>query len=183
MIPQTVKTWLREYKGNFDFYLSLRDQLNMTGSLSDKQVACVERAIAKEAQPKAVGVPVQEFSLKTGTTLILSKFIAEKVALEARQDKPFRAFEVVAVHRETDKAFQVTLKFSAKRSIHCNICGLKLDNHRSIAAGIGPVCADNWGLPYGEASMEGLEAKLRTIAQVTTWIPKSQIKDIERQVA
>ena len=31
----------------------------------------------------------------------------------------------------------------------CCFCGLELTDKRSIAAGYGPVCADNYGLPWG----------------------------------
>jgi hypothetical protein len=31
----------------------------------------------------------------------------------------------------------------------CCFCGLKLEDERSVAVGYGPVCAKNWGLPWG----------------------------------
>lgn len=35
-------------------------------------------------------------------------------------------------------------------SSSCCFCHKKLDTKESVAAGYGPVCADNWGLPWGD---------------------------------
>lgn len=32
---------------------------------------------------------------------------------------------------------------------HCCFCGLQLTDDRSVQQGYGPVCAKNWGLPWG----------------------------------
>lgn len=36
----------------------------------------------------------------------------------------------------------------------CCYCGLKLTQAASVAVGYGPICADNYGLPWGEGSRE-----------------------------
>jgi hypothetical protein len=40
---------------------------------------------------------------------------------------------------------------NGKKYAHCCFCGLELTAGPSIAAGYGPICADKWGLPWGEA--------------------------------
>jgi hypothetical protein len=34
---------------------------------------------------------------------------------------------------------------------NCSYCGKRLDNAASVAVGYGPICAEKYGLPYGEA--------------------------------
>lgn len=41
------------------------------------------------------------------------------------------------------------LKFS-----YCCFCGKELTAKESLFAGYGPICADNWGLPWGEVKQE-----------------------------
>lgn len=36
----------------------------------------------------------------------------------------------------------------------CCFCGLPLTDGRSIAVGYGPICAENWGLPWGDVSVD-----------------------------
>lgn len=174
-----VAAWLEAYTGNFDFYRSLKAQFIAKGMLSDKQIACIQRAIDKDkAEGRTIPTAApQVFDLKPGTVLIVSKFIATKIAEKAGYARAHRAVEVLAVEAETPKAYLCEVKLSARRTSHCGICGLTLENAQSIAAGIGPICADNYGLPYGEASLEGLQAALQTAATVKTWIPKKSIKE------
>jgi hypothetical protein len=40
----------------------------------------------------------------------------------------------------------------AKATHNCCFCNQDLADPRSEAAGYGPVCADKWGLPWGEKS-------------------------------
>lgn len=37
---------------------------------------------------------------------------------------------------------------------HCCFCGRELTDGRSVSVGYGPVCADKWGLPWGETGAE-----------------------------
>jgi len=174
-----VVAWLEAYTGTFDFYLSLKGQLADKGYLSEKQIACVERAIERDKQ-RGIAAPEgkpQEFDLKPGAVLVLSKFIATKVAQQAGYTRAHRAVEVVSVEAETAKAYLATVKLTARRTSHCGICGLTLENPESIAAGIGPICAEKYGVPYGGASLEAVAALLQTTASVKTWIPKRSIKE------
>ncbi|MFW5899342.1 MAG: DUF6011 domain-containing protein [Jiangellaceae bacterium] len=41
-----------------------------------------------------------------------------------------------------------------KRTGACCFCSRKLTDERSVGVGYGPICADNWGLPWGEVPTE-----------------------------
>jgi hypothetical protein len=42
------------------------------------------------------------------------------------------------------------LKFNGLEHQHCCYCSQRLTDPRSILAGYGPICADKWGLPWGD---------------------------------
>lgn len=44
---------------------------------------------------------------------------------------------------------------SGQRSGACSFCGQQLTDERSLGVGYGPVCADNYGLPWGTAAAVG----------------------------
>src|SRR6202012_2076670 len=117
------------------------------------------------------------FSLKPGTVVVISKGLANKIATQAGYSRAHRALDIIEVEGETEKAYRVRVRLSARKTTHCGICGLVLENKDSIAAGIGPVCAENYGIPYGQGSLEALNEKLSTTVEVLTWIPKRSIKE------
>lgn len=168
-----VVDWLENYTGNFPFYLSLKGQLTQKGSLSEKQVESVKKAIARDNRP----APVREYSIAPGTSIRVGKYFARQIAAQAGMTDPHFVFDVIQVLGETEKAYKLLLKMSARRTTHCSICGIKLSNKASILAGVGPICADKWGIPYGEESLGKLEAKIKDTVSVETWIPKSVIKE------
>ena len=43
-------------------------------------------------------------------------------------------------------------KVSAQLTGICCFCGLPLETRESVAVGYGPVCSQNWGLPWGDTS-------------------------------
>jgi hypothetical protein len=49
-------------------------------------------------------------------------------------------------------------KMNGKEFGACCFCGLELTNKHSLHAGYGPICAANWGLPWGEEGEEGEES-------------------------
>lgn len=166
--PQAA--WLRAYKGYSSFYESLQRQLAQNGGLSPRQWECVSNAIAKANEPK----PERVFSLAVGTTLIVSKFFARIIGEKTGLTRPHFAIEILGVEAETEKAYKVTAKLSAQRTAHCCVCGKRLTNPNSVAAGIGPIC----GGFYEVDNLEALAEKLRSVeATVDMWIPKSQIKE------
>lgn len=169
-----VAKWITEYRGNFEFYVSLQDQFFRKGTLSEKQIDCVRRAIVKQGGAVS-SEPVRDFSLKAGTTLIVGKKIANSIAKQTGHIRAHFAFEVLSVEFETQKAWRVKVKMAAVACGHCSVCGLVLENPESIAAGVGPVCADNYGIPYGVGAVSKLKEKLSDV-EVETWIPKASIK-------
>jgi hypothetical protein len=63
--------------------------------------------------------------------------------------------KMTAQVRELIAELSVDPVAAAKRHAHltgnCCFCNRKLDDERSTAAGYGPICAGNYGLPWGEA--------------------------------
>lgn len=52
------------------------------------------------------------------------------------------------------------IKFGALRGQqykHCCFCNTELTSKASLFVGYGPICADNWGLPWGDVKDESLE--------------------------
>lgn len=171
-----VANYLNTYTGTNPFIRSLAIQLIQKGRLSEKQVASVKRAMIDLEAPKGDNGLVDH--ALNGKTLLLSKFISNKISAETRAKRSHRAFEVVRVKAETAKAYLAVVKCSARKTSTCICCGLTLENPESIAVGIGPICARKWGVSYGNATMEELAEilKLETIEH-ETWIPKSCIKE------
>ncbi len=165
--------WLHAYHGNFEFYLSLKTQYATKGRLSDKQWASVTKAIQRD-QAQAAQKVNQKFSIEGGTVIVLKKYFAHELAQQAGCVRPHYAFEVVKVQAETEKAYRLTLKLTAQRTTHCSVCGIKLTNKSSVSTGIGPICAEKWGIPQ---TLKDLADKLQTTVEVTSWLPKTAIKE------
>lgn len=181
-VPAEVRAWLEAYSGNFDFYLSLKSQLAGRGTLSPKQIDCVRRAIERDSQRTAPVVAAKrEYSYKPGEVLIVGKFHARRIADESGYKHAHHALKIVEIHHETEKAILVTVKLTAQRTPYCGCCGQTLTNKASIAAGIGPICAEKTGL--SEISLAALDAALRDTRVVKTWIPKSGIKSVANDEA
>lgn len=115
--------FLKAYNGNFEFYLSLRNQFLSRGGLSDNQWACVTRAVAKQKEYKEQNTK-REFTLAVGTTLIVGKFIAHVIGRENGLNRPHFAIEVTEVQAESAKAYKVRGKLAAHRTSRCCVCGL-----------------------------------------------------------
>ena len=187
--PQVVM-WLNNYNGDFEFYVSVRNQYRNKGTLSDKQREAIERAIARDnVRTQAVANTVSQIAevveynnptFVAGTQLKISRSIAKQIAADQGYSYPFMNVEVVKTHRETSKAVFVTIKFSAQIGCSCGICGRPLDTEVSRATGIGPVCADKIGLSrysVDEAKQVLVEIseKLNLMGEVKIWLPRSKI--------
>jgi hypothetical protein len=58
-------------------------------------------------------------------------------------------------------------KLQGQKFAHCCFCGLELTNKNSVTVGYGPVCAENWGLPWeGTADAAELEREKELIANL-----------------
>lgn len=172
--PEVIDFLEKNFSGN-GFYNSLYNQLNTYGTLSERQVECIKNAIEKAGQPVAP-LAEKEYSLKSGQTIIVSKFIARILGAEFGLNRPHFALEVVKVTNESAKSYEGIFKISAVRTVHCCVCGITLSNPASIAAGIGPICASK----YEVSSVEELSEKFTSITtELKRWIPKSQIKEVK----
>lgn len=166
--------FLRENQSS-EFFVSLLNQYEVKGYLSEKQIACVEKAIAKTAPVKFFSIPVgQNFEIKT--------WLAKRLQAQLSMAFFLRNLEVTEVLNETPKAYEVKVNFVSKIACNCHVCGRALDNEISKATGIGPTCAAKIGLSRPNISdahktiqeLEDLCRQIGTIGPI--WIPKSQIK-------
>lgn len=67
--------------------------------------------------------------------------------------------EVIAFLQEfAEKPAAVAAQYG-HRTGHCCFCNLKLEDERSTAVGYGPVCAKNYGLPWGVEAANVAEAE------------------------
>lgn len=177
---QEVFQWLENYTGTFEFLLSLKTQLLVKGYLSDKQISAAERCMQNASKPK-LEVVKPEFSVKNGQVLEVKKSFAQKIAESHDSSVTFFNFEVLEVKAETHRAVLIKTRASAKVTSHCTVCGRTLTDPASIMSGIGPVCAEKHGIPYG--SLEATKAHMEHLAikqaEFETWIPKSVIKNFE----
>jgi hypothetical protein len=174
-----VVEWLTNYKGTFDFYLSLKAQLEKKGELSPNQVATIHRAIDRDKVRAVEQAKPKAYTIAPGTVIVVNQFAAEDLAAMAgrARNRKHHTFLVTQVHAETEKAYRLTLRFSAQRTSHCGVCGLTLKNPESVARGIGPICAEKYGIDYSGDCLKELSDKLSSEVEVTSWIPKRSIKE------
>lgn len=174
--------WLQAYRGTFEFYLSLKGQLTARGTLSEKQLEAVRRAITRDQERASAPKVPRSYTIEPGTVIMVSRWSAEEISRKAGLTNTFGkvtphfAFEVVEVLGETDRAYRLKLKFSAQRTTHCCRCGIELTNPESVTMGIGPICAEKAGVGGTGAPLEVLRERLQAVAQVETWIPKAAVK-------
>jgi len=115
--------------------------------------------------------------IKQGMTIVISKWKAKEIAEAAGFTRPHFAMDVLKVERETERAIQLTMRLSAQRTTHCGVCGIRLTNPESVTAGIGPICAEKSGVSFSGTSLAELSEALKTTREVTSWLPKSAIKE------
>lgn len=167
--------WLRGYQGDFPFYLDLKRQFEDKGGLSEKQWAAITRAVERECTPRK-STPCGDLPFKKGDFLLLKRWGAKVLAQNTGLVRPHYVVEVLEILRATPKAVQLRLRLSAQRTSHCGVCGIELTNPRSVEAGIGPICAGNAGVSYGEKSLDELAEQLKVTGEVETWLPMGAIK-------
>lgn len=185
-----VVAWLENYKGDFEFYLSLRDQLDRRDFLSDKQITSVRNAIARDQQVKPKPFTASgewaNPTYKAGTILSMSQNTATRMAKEHGLEFTYRNIEIVKTHRETERGLLVTIKFTPQIGRMCSICGRHLDTAVSRATGIGPVCADRMGISrysHGDAKeiLAQLAEKIGMIGEIKeVWLPRFRVKPLDQ---
>ena len=174
--------WLLDYQGNFPFYLSLRQQFEARGTLSEKQMDALARAVTREQRPVSVdrAPAVETFTLKAGDGLEIRAWLARSIAAEFNHELAFRNLRVTEVLRETAMAWQVRFRDVSKTCNNCHLCGKELDTEISRACGVGPTCAKKLGfkrVTMADAGkiLEAMEAAASSIGELgPRWLPKSQ---------
>jgi len=110
--------------------------------------------------------------------LIIAKWIARE------KDIPVAIEGVVT--RETEKAIFIDGSAWVEDAIICTRCGRELTHPASRLVGVGPECAEKWGIYYPsrnledwtEEELEALKAKVGE-RKVACWLPKSVIEKVE----
>jgi hypothetical protein len=78
--------------------------------------------------------------------------------LELGRDRPRQSEELVPLlSRLACEPAKVAAEFGHLTG-HCTFCARKLNDARSIAVGYGPVCAEKFGLPWGETRQDADES-------------------------
>jgi hypothetical protein len=172
------------YKGPNKFMNSLRRQLTVKGTLSNKQVAAAE-SFFNVAKVKAEVAP--RFTYKKGDEITVRKGFAQGKAKKLNLQYFFRNLIIDEVLCETPKAVHVKVRFNDKVTTCCHMCGLGLDTEISKATGVGPVCAKKLG--FKRVSMADAGAILAKVTEearnagiIELWLPKSQIVSKAEQV-
>lgn len=53
-----------------------------------------------------------------------------------------------------------------KQTGYCCFCGIALTDPRSVAMGYGPICAGNWGLPWGDEKAAAMQVDVTDLVQM-----------------
>ena len=167
---------LRSYSGTSNFINSIRDQHLAGRTLSEKQIAAVSKSLLQVLT--SIEAPKKQFSLNTGDYIVVSRFMAQKIGEASGLSRPHYGLEILTVHHETEKAWLVDAKLSAKKTCVCCVCGITLTNPESRARGIGPICAEKAGVNYTEQGVQELEEKLVAYKVTKVWIAKKCVKEI-----
>lgn len=143
--------WLEIHAGNNPFLVSVRNQWQTRGTLTERQLEAVERNMARPARPVNDN-PVTEPGVYRDSdgTVYRVKRSRQNGGLYAMRFRPERLtkatrFEYArgAVARLTADQ-RVTLTEAQDLGVQfgiCCVCGATLTAEQSVANGIGPVCA------------------------------------------
>jgi hypothetical protein len=98
-------------------------------------------------------------------------FIASNGAGSINRDAPP---EIKALIRKIADEPTGIAKLQGQAYSSCCFCGLELTNKSSIHHGYGPICADNWGLPWGDTGDQADEE-----AAAASELKHIQLQDLE----
>lgn len=177
-VPQEVVEFVALNSQKSSFFNSLHSQYLAKGFLSENQIKCVLNAIDRENNPKPQDP--EAFTIKAGEVIRISKGFAKAFAQTNGFKTTLFNLEVVAVDRETPKAWRVKVKGSGIANGYCCACGLMLTDPISIQNNIGPVCAGRLGVSRADNLLMREIAMAALEREVTTdfvWIPKSVVKE------
>jgi len=187
MVTEAILNFLKEKSDYSSFFHSLLSQFERKGSLSERQLECVEQAMAKEglkAAPDSPTAPVvpRTFTLPVGERIEIKRKTANFLKRKLKMNVFFSNLEIVKVIDENNYGYRVDVRFVSGVCTHCHCCGKDLDVDVSKASGIGPVCAKKYfGVkrPTVEMAQKILELLDRYCLQVgviqDVWIRKENI--------
>jgi hypothetical protein len=185
-VSPTTATFLREYRGNFAFILSVRSFFMNRGGLTAGQIAGVEKCMAREASWAQNSTPAYApvaFSptYVDGTMVEVSRGLAQAKGKELGIAPFLRHLRIVSTVRETARALLVRVEFVAEVVSKCHVCGRTLTTDKSRACGIGPTCCAHLGIDRPDTlTAEELLHKMEEIARgfgvKEMWLPKRSVK-------
>ena len=177
---ETAAKWLESYTGTFPFVLSLKSQFKQWGKLSDKQWIAVDKCMVVNTAPKG---PKVDLVPTCSVDIVLKRFIAKRVSEEkGLKFIPF-TYTVKTIKWNTLKAVGVVMSPNFSNVSVCRCCGKELTDWRSLATGVGAVCAKKMGIPYvkHKSDVDAFKAEVKklflAIGDIETTLPKSQIAE------
>ena len=179
--------WIDRNDGRFDFATAMTDALNRYASLTEGQLAAIERCIARDAERAAARDASATSIAGEGFTKLLAAFAAAKanklkypkvridtLAFSLAGDNSanrgcvyVKAGETylgkitaegkLFASRDCDASNRALIEQVGRDPLaaavahghktgNCAMCGRELTDPDSVARGIGPICADNFGL-------------------------------------
>lgn len=183
-VSPEVAEYLRGYSGSWNILHDIRAKFYRYQKLSQKQQELVIRAMQRE---KNDNVPVnpQSFTFKAGDKIGISQKFAQKLSADTKISPFFCNLTITKVHRETQKAVQVSVLFNSEVAFTCNMCRRPLTCEISQACGIGPICYGKLknkrpSLDKAQEMLKEIEAYAKDQGEVKEiWIPKFCIKTQE----
>jgi len=184
------KDYVQNYSGKFPFMLDIQKKFKSKGALSLPQWKAVKKCHWNDNKKNTapVGVPGPKPKL-IPVACDIPLLIKRRAATGIKRDHnlPFYPFTVTAqlVRAKTYKAVLVDVVFTTGSVSVCRCCGKRLEDPRSQATGIGPICAKRYGFPYPKDAsapeiakfQADLEALAKSIGTLKVWLPLRQIKE------
>ena len=176
--------YLESYKGSFAFLQKLQKVFNKYGNLSSNQWNAIVKCINSEKSRNQANAPGKApIAVNCNTNIVLSRFIAQRVAKDNNMSIAPFTYIVKNVLFETAKAVKVTMEANYSNVSVCICCGKDLTDWRSQATGMGKHCAEKLGITYIKDQNDVYRFKLEiakkfaALGEITTVLPKSQIKE------
>lgn len=175
--------FISAYNGNFSFLLSLKAQYMRYKKLSTAQISGIKKCMIREQEFQAKKAAQEngtyvfdesKATIKRGVVFSVGRYFGTELAKKVGLPHQHRQFEVLNIKAETNKGYLLNIKAVGRRSSSCSVCGRTLTDAYSVQHGIGPICAERYGL----TNVEQLDLMLTEQAQpVETWLPKAALRN------
>ena len=169
--------FLRNYSGTFAFILSLKNQFEQRGSLSEAQLVSLRKCMAA-AENHSPAQKEVKYTIAVGDVVRVGSQYGRIIAKNAMAVTPIFNIEITSVTGESPNAWLVTGRGSAVANGFCCVCGRELKNLNSINIQIGPVCAGKIGASGDSLTKAELTEKLSQILYTKPfWLSKKHVKE------